>query len=184
MQRTHKPSLPETAVAQLCPTCALCCNGVIFKDVELQTGDDAKKLKSLGLPISKNRNQRTAARDEKFPQPCVALDGCDCRIYADRPARCRRFECALLKSVQARETEEAAALRVIREARRRAEKVRDLLRETGDADEARPLSLRFKRTKQRFEASPPDDARAETFGRLTLAVHDLNLLLQERFYPG
>lgn len=164
------------AVAQLCPQCAMCCNGVLFKDVELQPGDDGAKLKALGLPISKSRVA-------KFPQPCVALAGCRCRIYAGRPVRCREFECALLKSLAAGETEAAAALRTVREAHGRAEKVRRLLREVGDHDEHVALSLRFKRTKRRFEASPFDEPATDKFGELTLAVHDLNLLLREKFHP-
>ena len=174
----------ETVVERLCPQCALCCNGVLFKDVELQPGDDAHRLESLGLPLSKTRNRQSAIRKEKFPQPCAALDGCRCRIHADRPARCRQFECALLKSVKAGKTEVDAALRAIRVARQRADQVHALLHEVGDVDSKLALSLRFKRTKRRFEASPPDDARAEAFSRLTLAVHDLNLWLRGMFYLG
>ncbi len=85
-------------------------------------------------------------------------------------------------SVQAGETQVATALRVIRDTRRKADQVRALLRECGDENEALALSLRFKRTKGSFESSPPDEARAEIFSRLTLAVHDLNLLLGGRFY--
>jgi Fe-S-cluster containining protein len=172
----------EKAVAQLCPRCALCCNGVIFKDVELQTGDDAVKLKSLGLPLSKIR-RISAIGNQKFPQPCVALDGSHCRVYADRPSRCRQFECSLLKSVLTGRTEVAVAYGVIQQARQRADQVLALLRECGDENETLALSLRFKRVKKKFEASPPDDVRAETFSRLTLAVHDLNLLLGGKFYP-
>src|SRR5262249_36630704 len=148
-----------------CPYCALCCNGVLFKDVELQRGDDAASLKSLGLPVSVPHSSQ---RPPRFPQPCAALDGCRCKIYADRPTRCRQFECALLQSVGAGKAEVSAALRTIRLARERAEKVRGLLQELGDAEETLALSLRFKRTKRRFEASRPDDATAEVFGRLTL----------------
>jgi hypothetical protein len=177
-------SIPlKKAVAQLCPHCALCCNGVLFKDVELQAGDDATELESLGVPVSEIKRRKARGAKYKFPQPCAALEDCRCRVYADRPARCRQFECALLQSMQAGITGARVALGVIRNARQSADKVRALLREVGDVDEACALSLRFKRTKKRFEASPPNDARAETFGRLTLAVHDLNLLLQEKFYP-
>ncbi|MCU0783181.1 MAG: YkgJ family cysteine cluster protein [Verrucomicrobia bacterium] len=179
-----RKSIPlKTVVARLCPQCALCCNGVLFKDVELQPGDDATKLKPLGLPLSPIGNRQSAIHNFRFPQPCAALDGCRCRIHADRPARCRQFECALLKSVAAGKTEVDAALRAIRVARQRADQVHALLREVGDVDSKLALSLRFKRTKRRFEASPPDDARAEVFGRLTLAVHDLNLWLRGKFYP-
>ena len=176
MDRADKLSTAQ-AVAQLCPQCAMCCNGVLFKDVELQPGDSATILRTIGLPVSKSGVQ-------KFPQPCAALEGCSCRIYAARPVRCREFECALLKSVAAGKTEVPAALRGIREAQKRTEKVRQLLRASGDVDESLALSLRFKRTQRRLESTSFPDAAADTFGELTLAVHDLNLLLREKFYPA
>lgn len=163
-------------VAQLCPNCAMCCNGVLFKDVELQRGDLAAKLKSLGLPIAKSRGA-------KFPQPCAALAGGNCRIYGDRPVRCRDFDCALLQSVAAGQTEVAAALRVIRQTRERADRVRRWLRELGNTNEHSALSLRFRRTQRRLESLHLDDDTAEIFGQLTLAVHDLNLILHGHFYP-
>src|SRR5262249_40911800 len=138
-----------------------CCNGVLFKDVELQPADDAARLKALGLPVAKSRKL-------KFPQPCAALDGCACRIYADRPARCRQFECALLKSFAAGNVRTSAALRIIGDTKVLAQKVSRLLSELGDADEHVALSLRFKRTKRRLEASNSDPERAEKFGELTL----------------
>lgn len=165
------------AVAQLCPQCALCCNGVLFKDVELQSGDDAKRLKAQGLPFLKSRQL-------KFPQPCAALcSDHSCRIYAERPVRCRQFECALLKSVSAGEIGVPAALRVIRDAQKRADKVRRLLIACGDKDETQALSLRFKRTQRRLETTAFGEEEADAFGELTLVVHDLNLLLRTKFYP-
>jgi hypothetical protein len=38
--------------------------------------------------------------------------------------------------------------------------------------------------KTRLEAGLRDDETAEVFSRLTLAVHDLNVLLGDAFYPG
>ena len=164
-------------IAELCLHCALCCNGVLFKDVELQRGDDGANLKSLGLPV-------TGKRVAKFPQPCAALGGCQCRVYASRPVRCRDFDCALLRSVAEGRTTVAGALRVIRDAQKRAEKVRRLLRACGDDAELLALSLRFRRTKRRLESSPFSEEAAEAYSELTLAVHDLNLLLHEKFYPA
>ena len=184
MERTNKTSASAAVVAQLCPHCALCCSGVLFRDVELRPGDDPIRLKTLGLPLSPKRAAPAGRRTQKFPQPCAALADCDCRIYADRPVRCREFECALLQSVSAGETEAVAALRVIRDTRERAEKVRRLLRQLGDAEEQVALSLRFRRMQRRMEAAPPEDEVAEIFSQLTLAVHDLNLAMREDFYPG
>jgi uncharacterized protein len=168
-------------VEQLCPTCGLCCNGVIFADVRLQPGDDAMALRGLGLPVEV---PTSASRPPRLAQPCAAFDGCRCRVYTDRPQYCRQFECVLLKSVRAGHTEAGAALRIIRTARSRAEKVRRLLQALGDSDEQLPLSVRFRRVGKRLKERDLDDETAETYGQLTLAVHDLNLLLGDAFYPG
>lgn len=166
----------DEAIARLCMECALCCNGVLFKDVELQPGDNAGLLKAHGLPLNESRRL-------KFPQPCAALSGCSCLVYGARPVRCREFECMLLRAVVSGQKEATAALRTIRETQKRADKVRRLLRALGDGDEARALSLRFRRTKRRLEAAPLTETEADAYGELTLAVHDLNLTLQAEFYP-
>jgi uncharacterized protein len=170
-------SIPDT----LCLACGLCCNGVLFKDVELQTGDNAARLLAAGLPI---KPPRSGSRGKtKFPQPCAALCGDNrCRIYAERPARCRQFECLLFQSVARGEVEISSALRTVRTAHRRAEKVRGLLRELGEENETLALSLRFQKTQRRLERDLPDEETASSYADLTLAVHDLNLLLREKFY--
>jgi Fe-S-cluster containining protein len=178
----------------LCLECGLCCNGVLFADVQLQPGDDAKRLELLGLSLlgRNGRAGKAGAADSraktgklKFAQPCAAFGGdCRCRIYPDRPKYCREFECLLLKSVIAGETKPAAARGIVRTARRRVEKVERLLRELGDADKHLPLTARFRRVQKRLEQEIPDQQTAAVFGQLTLAVHDLTVLLSDRFYSG
>src|SRR5205085_3161813 len=102
--------------------------------------------------------------------------------YAERPTYCREFECLLLKSVKAGQTESTAALKIIRSALRRVKKVKQLLQQLGDADETLALSKRFRRMRRRLESRPMDKETAGIFGELTLAVHDLNVLLSEKFY--
>ena len=156
-----------------------------------------RKLATLGLPLTPRRSggkeAPASSKDlslgapaaTKFAQPCPALcAGNRCRIYADRPTRCRDFECALFKSVAAGEKAVPAALRTIRTALRRAEKVRKLLRSLGNTDEAVALSLRFKHTRRRIESGVIDKPTASTFADLSIAQHDLNLLLARSFYPG
>jgi uncharacterized protein len=172
---------------QLCLACGLCCNGVIFADVKLQPEEDADHLRALGLRLilkAEAGGPRSAPRAPHFRQPCAVLDGCICRIYSERPEYCRQFECLLLKSVKAGRTRSPAALAIIRDARKRAEKVRRLLRALNDTDEDVALNVRFKRAARRLEAAAMEKQVADTYGRLTLAVHDLNLLLSEQFYPG
>jgi hypothetical protein len=77
-----------------------------------------------------------------------------------------------------------AALETIRQARQCVDKVRGLLRELGDDHEQVSLGARFRRMQQRLESNPPDGETAEIFSRLTLAVHDLNVLLGRDFYSG
>ncbi len=166
----------------ICLTCGLCCNGVIFADVKLRPGE-AARLKAGGLassaPVPTERGGPC-----KLAQPCAALEGCRCRAYAQRPRHCREFECLLLKNVQAGRLDTAAALRVVRAALQRAEKVRALLRALGDTEEQTALSIRFRRMTGRLKQLSLEDHTADLYGQLTLAVHDLNLLVREAFYPG
>ncbi len=184
-----KSFLPES----LCLTCGLCCNGVIFQDVELQPGDDAAFLQSLGLPL-KNIDRHRGAKmlrtipkskiqNPKFPQPCAALEGCRCGIHPDRPTYCLQFECLLLKDLQAGKMDLNAAHRIVGSARRCADKVLNLLRKLGDADEHLNLRRRFLRTQRRLEAGTLNAKTAAILAELTIAMHRLNLLLRESFYP-
>jgi Fe-S-cluster containining protein len=165
---------------QLCRECGLCCDGTLFDLVKLEPGDDAAKLKALGLPVALSRGKQPVAR---FPQPCSAL--CKdraCGIYADRPWQCRTFECRLFKDAKAGRITFAAALPAVKQARRRADHVRRLLRELGDTDEHRALGERIHRTSERMESGHADEAAKAKFADLSLAVHRLKLLSQKRFY--
>jgi Fe-S-cluster containining protein len=166
---------------QLCLACGLCCDGSLFDHVQLGVGDDAKKLKALGLPIFVARIKKTSVTH--FRQPCVALCADrSCRVYADRPGQCRSFECGVYKDAQAGRITSATALRVVKQARRRVEKIRRLLRALGDSDETHSLNERFRRTQRRMESGTADSTEADTFAELSLAMHRLNLLAFEKFY--
>ena len=165
---------------QLCRACGLCCDGTLFDLVKLEQGDDTAKLKALGLPISLSRGKTPVAR---FPQPCSALcEDRTCRLYAERPWQCRTFECKLFKDAKAGRITFAAALPLAKQARRRADQVRRLLRELGDTEEHRALGERFHRTSERMESGNADEAAKARFADLSLAMHRLKLLLQNRFY--
>jgi Fe-S-cluster containining protein len=168
-------SQPTDAVSRLCPQCGLCCNGVLFADVELQKGDDARRLATAGLSLVK-KGHKTA-----LVQPCACFDGKLCRIYPERPVRCRTFECGLLKRTQAGTVEVKAALKTIAEARRRVDKVRRRLRESGQKDEQLALIKRYSQVMSGpIDLSGGEDG-PELRGRLMLAVEDLMQLLQRDF---
>lgn len=163
---------------KLCLQCGICCNGVLFRDVELPRGPGADKLRNQGLHLLSGRNKL------RLPQPCAALNEWHCRVYADRPAHCRDFECGLYKAVREGRVTEAFALRSIRKTLRLAERVRGLLQELGCHEESLALSLRFQRLKKKLDIARADEAAASTFADLCLAVHELNLQLRGVFYPG
>ena len=87
-----KPRLTDA----LCTQCGLCCDGPLFADAELASGDETSGLEILGLDVED-------ADDEDHGvllQPCAALKGKRCSIYAHRPSCCRAFECGLLQQVK------------------------------------------------------------------------------------
>jgi Fe-S-cluster containining protein len=162
------------SIDQLCPNCGLCCDSTLFGDVELRAGDDAKRLKQLGLTLVQKTKSKLA-----FAQPCACFDGKLCGIYGDRPRQCRKFECGLLKRVDAGEMTAGAALNKITEAKILAGKVRRLLRSLGQNDEQLALTKRYSQAM----SAPVDlsDDDSELRGELMLAVNDLMQVLQRDF---
>jgi Fe-S-cluster containining protein len=143
--------------------------------VELRAGDDARRLKKLGLSLFQKSKTRKA-----FHQPCSCFDGKFCKIYADRPKRCRLFECGLLKRVEAGEMTAGAALKKISAARKQAEHVRELLRSLGQRDEPMALTHRYAEAIS-APVDLSDETAVERHGELMLAVSDLMQMLETDF---
>ncbi len=162
-------------VEQLCQQCGLCCDSTLFADVELRAGDDPAKLKQAGLTLLTKKSGRLA-----FAQPCACFDGVNCRIYADRPRRCRTFVCGLLKKLQQGETTAAAALRKIASAKTKAARVRELLQLNGQQETAMALTHRYQ-AAMTAPVDLTDDRSSEIRGELMLAVNDLMQVLQRDF---
>jgi len=162
-------------VDRLCPHCGLCCNGVLFADVELRKADDARRLADAGLSLFE-KGPATA-----FHQPCSCFDGQFCRIYPDRPVRCRTFECGLLKRAQAGQITVSAALKRIDDARRRVQKVQRLVRRLGQNDGQMALAHRYARAM----SEPVDLSGArhapDLHGNLLRAFEQLMQVLQRDF---
>jgi uncharacterized protein len=164
------------AISRLCPNCGLCCNGVLFADVELRAGDDAQRLTNLGLILGKKGRGKLA-----FAQPCACFDGKLCGIYADRPKRCRTFECGMLKRVQAGELNAEAALKTISRAKFQVEKVRGLLRQLGQNDEHLAMTKRYAQAMSAPINLSDHESDTERRGELMLAVDELMRQLQRDF---
>jgi hypothetical protein len=87
------PATPEGPLSVLCRGCGLCCDGSLFTHVGLEPGE-VEQLHALGIPT-----QRRRSGAEVLPQKCSALEGRDCKIYADRPATCAKYRCLLADSL-------------------------------------------------------------------------------------
>lgn len=165
----------QDAVAKLCPACGMCCNGVLFGDVALRPGDNAKRLAAGGLTLFRK------GRKHCFRQPCACFDGRLCRIYDERPQRCATFECRLLQRVQSGQANATTALRAIARARHWVEKIHELVRELGHNDERVPLNLRYAA----IMAQPIDLSGAQAIQQrrreLMLAVDQLARVLARDF---
>lgn len=153
----------------------MCCNGVLFGDVELQPGDDGKRLAARGLELFRKGRKRC------FSQPCACFDGKWCRIYDDRPQRCATFECRLLQRVQSGKTDAAAALKVIAQARRRVETLRRLVRELGHTDERVPLNLRYSTIMAQPIELAGDQTVVQRRSELMQTVDELARILERDF---
>jgi Fe-S-cluster containining protein len=172
----------------ICLTCGLCCDGSLFADVKLQRGDNiAQLLFSLEVSnanqVAKRNSVRARIPIKRLPQPCVAFDGCRCRIYSSRPEYCRQFECLLLQKLKSGAVNRATAEKLIRRARLKTAVVNRLLEALGQTETA-GLADRFRSLTKRFERQPLDPKTSALYSRLTLAFHELNLLLHEQFYPA
>jgi Fe-S-cluster containining protein len=137
MDSPIKPSLTDA----LCTRCGLCCDGSLFADVELASEDETSRLEILGLDIEDGENEAFGL----LLQPCRALDGKRCSIYAHRPDCCRAFECRLFQQVKRGETSLDDAKKTIANALTQIKAIKALIGQlvANDDDEPLPLKERF-----------------------------------------
>jgi len=173
---SRMPTPMEAAITTLCPQCQLCCNGVLFADVELQPGDSPDDLRHLGVRL------RRKGRKSCFNQPCAQLqaDGL-CRIYRDRPRMCAGFECGVLLRLAAGDWTEAQAIARIRKARRLEQKVRHLLDRLGNQDVHQALTKRYQKVMEEPIDCAADRGLIEARGELMLTVQELMDLAHHDF---
>ena len=151
----------------------------MFHSVRLQQHDSPPELAALGLKLKRKKGQ------DWILQPCPAYQNAQCSIYADRPERCRVFECQQLQQVESGKTTEAMALEKIREVQRRAAHL-DALSRRGDGSLRKgPLSKRCETAlAEPFDAT----TRPELVGEreeLARGLAELDAMLDEHFrVPG
>src|SRR5262249_48622968 len=127
----------STVTDILCTQCGLCCDGTLFADVELSGRAEATGLEILGLEVEDGDSGSAL-----LVQPCRALHGRRCSIYAPRPKCCRTFECRLLQEVGRGVVSVERAEAYIADALGQIGRVRELLAQLGQGDEGLPLKER------------------------------------------
>lgn len=99
-----------STTSELCQRCGLCCDGTLFTRTPLHERE-VDALRALS-PLPGDE-----ARAPGLAQPCAALRGSRCAIYAERPASCRGYECLLFGALVEGEVGLDDALAVVDEAR-------------------------------------------------------------------
>jgi Fe-S-cluster containining protein len=100
----------------LCQACGLCCDGTLFTRVPLAP-DELVPEAALGVV-------RTDTGARHVPQRCAALSGTVCRVYAQRPLACRRYECLLFGALCGGEVSLPEAVTVVQRAQALAARAR------------------------------------------------------------
>jgi Fe-S-cluster containining protein len=161
----------------LCTRCGLCCDGSLFADVELAGRVEATRLEVMGLEIEDDDTNGAL-----LLQPCRALQGTRCGIYAHRPDCCRTFECRLLQDVRHGTAGVERAGEQIAEARKRTGRVRELMAHLRQRDGHLPLGESCGEALARDADADPEVNRKRT--ELEAAMSAVEELLRKMFLDG
>ena len=170
--RPVKPSLTDT----LCTQCGLCCDGSLFADVELACRDEATALEVMGLDIESEEDGSGL-----LLQPCAALKGKRCGIYAHRPECCRTFECRLLQDARRGAVGIARAREHIAEALKQVGQVRKLAAALGQRDARLPLKERCAEALALADKTAASPETARQRAELETAMATVEELIRKIF---
>ena len=170
------PSLTDT----LCTRCGLCCDGSLFADVELASGNEAPAMEVMGLEIEDDDDDGGGL----LLQPCGALKGRRCSIYPHRPDCCRTFECRLLQEAKRGMAGVERAKEKIAQALKRIERVKELVVQLGTGDERLPLKEQCLEALALSEAVAADPAVKRKRAELQAAMTSVKRLVQATFLGG
>ena len=167
--------LGAVPATRLCVACGLCCNGVIFHTVRLQPSDVLPELAALGLKLKRKSGE------DLILQPCPAYRDERCAIYAQRPERCRLFECRQLQQVRTGEITEAMAREKIRGVQARVAHLDLLSRRADGSPRKGPLSKRCETAlAEPFDATTHPEL-VEQREELARGLAELDAILDEDF---
>lgn len=156
--------------ASICVGCGLCCDGTLFVRGKL-TPEEASRTDAAHKFAAGPKGDEIS-----FRQPCIHFDGSACRIYSDRYATCREYQCELLKAHMDGSVDSFAA-------RARIARARELIAmvTVGDPD-ARTWAVRQKRWAELTDAvKSASGAERGVLGRRLLNIVALETFLDRHF---
>jgi len=149
----------------------------LFADVELAGRAEATTLEAMGLGIDEDDVDGPV-----LSQPCRALRGTRCGIYAHRPEGCRTFECRLLRGVRDGTLGVERAGARIAEARERIRRLRRRTARRGRRSGCLPLQESCAETLGRDAQVTPEAIRRRT--ELEAVMAAVQELLRRNFLDG
>ena len=153
--------------------CGLCCDGTFYGSVVIADGEKVR-LDRVGLRIV--RDDESGATT--MAQPCSALRGCLCAVYAERPTACAAYQCSLRKKVGAGDGTLDDALANVK-------KMRELLSAIRVAFDCPESMSIWERILAMEEPKTPEEASAASlrYGEAIAAVGELLALGRAAFEP-
>jgi uncharacterized protein len=140
--------------SELCLSCGMCCDGTLFGRVEMSAEEAAR----LG--------KRVATAEGQLVQPCRALEGLKCCVYADRPGVCRKFKCNVLLALESGEMPQWQAQAKVKHARLLEAELAKVLPKRR-AGEPKGAAQRARESMRKSGREQLEDARAnEALGAL------------------
>ena len=170
-----KPQGEGAAAQALCNACGFCCDGTLFAKVTVGEHDSVPPLLAAGIRIA----IKDAERD--FKQPCAAHCGQRCKVYADRPATCRKFRCKLLRDLESGVVDWPPALERIREVIGLKQAVREALQRIEPARVGTSLAALRKKWVDVDDAAESLALRRK-YGPALICMVALAWYLQQHFY--
>ncbi len=143
----------------LCTSCGMCCDGTLFRYVEVAEDERASAEQLFTL--------HEGEKGPIFHQPCSYNRDYKCMVYDDRPRTCRAFRCKTLSAFQAGEITSSEASRRVAEAQHAREGILPLL-QAGE-------TIGNARVRRAEAAADPDRVKSELAFILKLTALDLML---------
>ena len=163
-------------MTSLCIDCGLCCDGTMYSTVEINEADRQARLQKKGFNLLLQDGKSV------FEQPCTAFGSGCCSIYAQRPAMCRAYRCALLRKHDANEISTHDAKALIAGTIAARDRVRPALEQLTGAESSLSLPKLLKLMEDVL-ASMDIATRRRDHGELLLDVGVLRVLLMQHFEP-